>query len=215
MNKMDNGWGVSSAQLFSETVTTVDNGSGIYDGNLAYTGALDANTIIVTYDGTEYTCPSIGEGEYGAPYNDSNPDFSVYPFNLFKDGVYVVLTTQTAGEHTITAAIPTLQTSADFSDAVNSCVQLPRSVLVVNADDQVTDKTWNEINNEFVNGVVCIVSGYGPVLQMWYSTSDSKCYMATGCAGSSNGAFDPMIWRTPGASADLALNQYKHNSQMP
>lgn len=131
LNRCDNGWGYESTQLFSETVTTVDDGSGVYNENLAYTGDLTANTIIVTYDGTEYTCPSIGEGEYGAPYNDGNPDFSVYPFNLFKDGVYVVLTTQTAGEHAIAAGVPTLAISTAFQDAVNACVgALPMRCVV-------------------------------------------------------------------------------------
>lgn len=133
LNKMDNGWGVESTQLFSETVTTAVNPDYPEESaiaQLAYSQPIDADTITVTFDGTEYTCPRIptpsGSG-YGAPWSNDleGYDFSEYPFGLGSVGSNpVVLITQTAGEHTVAVSVPTLQTSADFSEAVKSTIDL-------------------------------------------------------------------------------------------
>ena len=214
LNRMDRGWDFDSTQLFSETVTVTDNGSGMYSAQLAYSQLIDASTITVTFDGTEYVCPridSFGSYFYGG-FTEQGPVFTEYPFaiNSTNDANYVF--TETASTHTVVASASSVQTSAYFGDAVNSCVRLP-SILVVDATENVTDKTWSEINDEFVGGGICIVLGYGPVLQMW--VNNNMYYMATGCVGSGNGAFDPMIWRTSGTSADMGVGLYRHNSQMP
>lgn len=126
LNRMDRGWDVvvgTPTQLFSETVTAAGGDSGMYGAELTYSQLIDAASIIVTYDGTEYECPSIGAGEYGAPYNDGNPDFTEFPFNLYTDsGNPASLVTQTAGEHTIavTAAVTSIETSTDFDAAVSN-----------------------------------------------------------------------------------------------
>jgi len=117
LNKMDNGWGYESTQLFSETVTTVDQG-GTNGAELAYSGTIDADTITVTYDGTEYTCPRIDNGDsyfYGG-FNDG-PDFTTYPFFIFSEVGQNQLITPTAGTHTVAVSAPSLQTSADFDAA--------------------------------------------------------------------------------------------------
>lgn len=122
LNRCDNGWAVQETQLFSETVTTSGE-EGLYEGQLAYSYAIDADTITVIYDSTEYTCPSIGEGEYGAPYNDSIPDFSEFPFNLYtrsNEAAYII--TQTAGEHTVAVSTSTVQTSSDFDEAASAAL---------------------------------------------------------------------------------------------
>ena len=330
LNRCDNGWAAERTQLFSETVTTVDDGSGMYVATLAYSGDIYAATIIVTYDSTEYTCPSIGLGEYGAPYSGSGCDFSEFPFNLYTSGGHTTFTTKTAGTHTIAASTESIEksknfskavgywnestqlfsetvttvdqegmnegfftfsqaidadaiavtfdgtpyecvridafggyyyggfsdtgpvftdypfciasdpnnasnmvytedagtyavavasisveASANFAAAVNSCVELPSvPYLLVGIPDGSTDKTWNAICDAYTGGYICIVSGYGPVLQMWYDGSE-RYYMATGCTNPRNGKFDPAIWRTAGASSDLPLSFYKYDSQMP
>lgn len=123
LNKMDNGWGYGSTQLFSETVTTEVDPEYPDDpaaAQIAYSGTIDADTITVTFDNTEYECSRIdsnGSYFYGG-FSTSGPDFTNYPFFIFS-GHINQLVTQTAGEHTVAASVSSLQTSADFAAAVS------------------------------------------------------------------------------------------------
>ena len=140
LNKMDNGWGYESTQLFSETVTTVDQG-GTNGAELAYSGTIDADTITVTYDGTEYTCPliDIGGSHFYGGFSEQGPTFTEYPFAISSSGSYGnFLTTQTAGEHTVAAAALSLQTSADFAAAVNMANPIDLSTLPLRCVEGVT-----------------------------------------------------------------------------
>lgn len=118
---MDRGWNIAEMELFSETVTTADNGYGEYAANLAYIQPITTDTAIVTFDGAEYICPSIhtrGGRFYGGfdPDSDSGPDFSKYPFFISSfDSNSLV--TETAGEHTVAVSSSDMQTSADFDKA--------------------------------------------------------------------------------------------------
>ena len=59
LNRCDNGWGYESTEILSETVTTADTYSGGYGvGELAYSQFINSPTIVVTFDGTDYTCPN-------------------------------------------------------------------------------------------------------------------------------------------------------------
>lgn len=128
LNRCDNGWGVGSTELFSETVTTVDDG-GFNVGTLTYSDFIDSDTLAVTFDGTDYVCnnlesPDAQFAAYGAPWSDalSAYDFSEYPFNFYLDEQGNSLVTETAGTHTITVISDGVVVSEDFSRAVNSCV---------------------------------------------------------------------------------------------
>lgn len=106
MNKMDNGWEADFAQIFSETVIT----EGDIGADLTYSSFIDATSITVTYDGTDYTCAKIdmdGENAYGG-FNEG-PDFTTYPFFIYsasdgEGGGYNSLYTETSGEHTISVS---------------------------------------------------------------------------------------------------------------
>lgn len=117
LNKMDNGWGVESTQLFSETVTT--SGSGMYRATLAYSDTIDAASITVTFDGTEYTCSRIDAfgGYYYGGFTEQGPTFTEYPFTIMYRNAASAVFTETASTHTIAVAAPTLQTSSDFDAA--------------------------------------------------------------------------------------------------
>ena len=210
MNKMDNGWSVDSTQLFSETVTTTDTGQGYATGQLVYVFQQEPPAeAVVTFDGTDYVCER--DSQYG--YGGSN-DFSTYPFYISPAPSQTDIYTAVAGTHTVALGVQGVVVSAAFGEAVNSCVESPSiPYLPVSVVDGATDKTWDEIYDSFIGGFVCVVSGYGPVLQMW--DDGSRCYMATGCTGTRDGKFDPAIWRTAGASSDLPLAFYKYDSQMP
>ena len=76
MNKMDNGWGVQNTQLFSESVTTTAQG-GMNGGVLSYSTLIDSASIVVSFNGTDYTCSRIevfGQYFYGG-FSESGPVF--------------------------------------------------------------------------------------------------------------------------------------------
>lgn len=152
MNKMDNGWGVESTQLFSETVTAAAGQYGNY-GTLVYATQVDAPSVIVTFDGTDYTCNAVVLGgiTYYGGISGGGPDFSEYPFAIESavsaggpNGVY----TQTAGDHTIAVAVSSLQTSADFAAAVSSIVLpiIPTLQIVQN------QTTWQQVYDALSSG---------------------------------------------------------------
>lgn len=119
LNRCDNGWGVESTQLFSETVTTADDGEGFNVGTLAYASTIDADTLAVTFDGTDYECNRIdafGSHFYGGFNN--GPDFTEYPFFIDVEPEGNMLYTQTAGTHTVTAVTLATVTSTAFNNAV-------------------------------------------------------------------------------------------------
>lgn len=118
------GWGVQTTQLFSESVTTADNGSGMNVGVLVYSGTIDSASIVVTFNGTDYTCPRIdafGEYFYGG-FTQSGPDFSEYPFAIDSGSQGNALYTQTAGTYTVAVSASGIAVSDNFSNAVNQCV---------------------------------------------------------------------------------------------
>lgn len=154
MNKMDNGWGIQESQLFSESVTTTAQG-GRNSGALSCSTLIDSASIVVTFNGTDYTCPRIeafgdyfygGIGQYG-------PDFSEYPFAIDSSAERGnMIFTQTAGTFTVTAAGSDMQVSTDFGSAVNTCV-VPQVVV---ATKNVT--TWQAVYDAVSSGkIVCIV----------------------------------------------------------
>lgn len=126
LNRCDNGWEVDSTQLFSETVTTADQ-DGIIMGMLAYGSQIDAPTLTVTFDGTDYTCDATdvdGSYAYGG-IGEEGPDFTDYPFAILSDvsvGGANFTYTETAGAHAVSAVTSSVMTSSDFGAAVNAVV---------------------------------------------------------------------------------------------
>ena len=115
LNKMDNGWGVESSQILSETVTTTASPFGNARGAFAYSEPITAATIIVTFNGTEYTCQvHYNDGTY--TYGDNT--FTTVPFVINSaegDGNYLV--TPEAGTYTVAISAETVEVSADFEKA--------------------------------------------------------------------------------------------------
>lgn len=126
LNKMDPGWGVSSTQFFSETVTTTDTGQGFAAGNLTYVFQSDPpETAVITFDGTDYTCNwnGFGYGEIG----ESGPDFTTYPFYLMIQSGEMgrtIIYTSTASGHTVALSANEIEISDAFNSAVQKCVGL-------------------------------------------------------------------------------------------
>lgn len=164
LNRCDNGWGVESTLLFSETVTTADDGSGIYTGNLAYSSPIDAESIVVTFDGIDYTCgnmsPFPSVSDYGAPWSDNlnSFDFSEYPFNLVSNDSGNVLTTETAGTHTVSSSGSTIVTSADFNSAAQLAVAPTIAAIPTPYSVTVGTTTLKEVFDALAAGEIPVIA---------------------------------------------------------
>lgn len=121
IDTVNNGWSIENTQLFSETVTTASGDFG-YQATLAYATELTASTLIITFDGTEYTCAQQSIGSI-VLYGAADPsDFSEYPFTVLCQGTTNSVITEAAGTYTISATTDGVTTTADFQAAVNSVV---------------------------------------------------------------------------------------------
>lgn len=140
LNRCDNGWAVESTQLFSETVTAVDQ-DGMYSATLVYSQLIDADTVTVTFDGTEYVCQRMdlyGEHFYGG-FGETGPDFTDYPFAIESNGDTNTVYTETAGSHAIAAVGDAIATSSDFSAAVGKCLPILKVELGKTTFQEVSD----------------------------------------------------------------------------
>lgn len=167
----DVGWTVSESAptvLCSESVTTAGD-YGFISGPMTYSTFIDADTIVVTFNGTEYECSKTiinGANAYGG-VGANGPDFSEYPFAIqSEDGYDNTLFTETAGTYTISISAPTetVETTENFRNAVNSV--LGDGVFVVGGtvdpetDDITLNKTWQEIYDAFEDGKAIIPAVY-------------------------------------------------------
>lgn len=148
LNKMDNGWGVESTQLFSETVTTEYDEDMAY-GTFTYSSVIDADALTVTFNGTEYSCPrkpSSGGYFYGS-FSAGKPDFSEYPFAIQSSDIMGnMLYTENAGTYTIAVVAQTAVISANFEMSVTKS----KDFVVVPG---VT--TWEEVHTALLEGCNC------------------------------------------------------------
>lgn len=135
LNRCDNGWVVesSSQQLFSETVTTTLDPDYPDDpawGALAYSTLITADTLTVTFDGTDYVCEKhvMLDGNVYGGWGDDGADFTDYPFAIysseFMGDINNSVATATGGTYTVVASSTSssIETSEQFQIAVNSCV---------------------------------------------------------------------------------------------
>ena len=179
-NEMNPGYSCTETVtlLTDESVTTVFDEVN-NSGKLAYSTSIDADTIRVTFDGTEYTC-NAQEGEmgtlYGAPMGEEGIDWSEYPFQI-SSGLRNDIYTETAGTYQIKVETveEVVETTPCFEKAVNSVVGGGSggggSALIVNGDGLALDKTWQEIKN-------AVMDGRNVLLEM--TAFGSSVYFATG-----------------------------------
>ena len=165
LNKMDNGWGFESTELFSETVTTSQAAFGI-EGALSYSGQVTDPSIAVTFDGAKYTCSAVqittadGYG-YGGVTSEWEYDFTTYPFAIvFSPSEGNVLATQTTGTYAVAVNGQALVVSESFSTAVNKCVDTSSMPFRCVSGETTYDEMQAAILNEgrmlyFTNGSYC------------------------------------------------------------
>ena len=169
LNKCDNGWSVETASttLCEESVTTADDGYGVYSGTLVYSTAITASRLTITFNGTEYICTGRYDSEYaswayGAPWSNdlNNYDFSTYPFNVYSESGYgTMLATESAGTYTIkiTDSSQSIEVSDDFQSAVNSFVDT--SMMPMLCVSGTT--THDEMASAMMGGSILLFQPYG------------------------------------------------------
>ena len=149
MNKMDNGWGVSSTQLFSETVTTATTpmGSG---ADLVYSTPITADSITVIFEGVEYEVNKIDlDGLYGyGTMGGQGPDFTVYPFFILSPSETEApnqIYTETNGTYTVAVNATVVEVGSAFSTAVNSVGMAPFLCQDgVTTEEEISNAMWSE-----------------------------------------------------------------------
>lgn len=117
----------TSEQLFSETVTTVDDGERGYT-DLSYSELITADTLIVTFNGTEYICPAQKSSgnpvvAYGATFDPvtGEPNWDACPFFIQSlPGLGNNIYTETAGTYTVSASAEIKTYTDAFKDGVNA-----------------------------------------------------------------------------------------------
>ena len=180
MNKMDNGWGMGMVALFTQTVTC--EGTGIGTGDVTYSGAIDADEVVITFDGVEYICQKhvvYDEPQYGAQQDEQGDwDFSVYPFVLVC-GQYKTLYTETVGDHVITVSMSGVDVGDEFTEAVVLADAL-QITLGVTSYQEAHDAFYAGKNvfavESYMNAMIRIPIVYvfsGGVLGIRYDTTSS------------------------------------------
>lgn len=162
LNKMDNGWSVSTATstLCNESVTTADD-DGLNVGQLSIS-SITASNISVTYDSATYQCAKDGDGGYG---DDVNFTFSDYPFRIESDGFII---TETSGTHSvkIEATATTVEASNDFQTAVKSVYN--GDIFIATANQT----TWQQIYDAMTAGKAVYVKDVGEDSVSMYTVSE-------------------------------------------
>lgn len=147
--------------LTEESVTTEasEDDDSAY-GNLSYSQYIDADTITVTFNGTEYECPRIsadGDSVYGG-FADGAPDFSEYPFAIGSySGYGNTLATQTAGTYTIKieGTKETITTTPCFEKAVQKVTpptDISPLILTRSGSPAQLSRTFKEIGTAYLSG---------------------------------------------------------------
>lgn len=127
------GGGGSWQTVFEGSVTTTSAPMGALSP-IENLEVLDANTIKVTFNGTEYTCEKNQDGSYGA---ENNSDFSEYPFRITNISGTMTLITESAGTYTLKIEEQQSGGSSDFSTATVTLTNPPQGGGIVEFEQSV------------------------------------------------------------------------------
>lgn len=140
-------------QLFSEAVTT-ETGRFGNEAELAYSSPIDADTLIVTFNGTKYVCPRInlnGMIAYGG-IGAEGTDFSEYPFAIARLGVKNMLFVENPGTYTVSASAEVTGYTDDFATGVNTVVNVKRLINGVTTLDEASSALASGKTMYFISG---------------------------------------------------------------
>ncbi|MBQ3292118.1 MAG: hypothetical protein IJH43_07065 [Mogibacterium sp.] len=187
MNKMDNGWGVFSTQLFNGSVTVDSGGDAETTINpAAFSATTDA---IITVNGTTYNCVGFDDNGYwtfGSPYDAP----SEYPFSFYRSGDTVYFMAKVTGSYTLDFIAVGYEVGTSFETVVKMIASslLPLKIVIGST-------TWQEVYDamsagriafvgsgtamEFVSrlteySIFCIAASGSNVVQTTYYASDAN-----------------------------------------
>lgn len=192
LNRCDNGWSVVSSvsNIFTETVTTEDDGMGYFAMFDYADSTITADPAIITFDGVQYTVsPTYNDPSYFyGTAGGSGPDFTTYPFLIISDDTpSTVIYTETAGQHTVSIGVEStaIEVSNNFKSAVAT------TSLVINDTSGRLDKTWQEIYDAVKMGlnVVIYISAYDELFSI-REIDHFHVYAGTNTTYSANGETD-------------------------
>lgn len=151
--------------LTEESVTTerVEEGN---QGQLTYSQQINADTIKVTFNGTQYECPMVDMGDNAYAYGgvgQGGPDFSQYPFVVTSSAYGNEIYTETAGTYSV--KIETVGSSVETSDCFKKAVRtaLPSPLILdINDNDSTLDKTFGEIKDAYLSGRTVLLDPVNP-----------------------------------------------------
>lgn len=167
---VDVGYECTNEEFFNASgATEVGSGSNPPMYSLSYSDYIDADKIIVVFNGTEYVCKrrtapnNISVSIYGA----STPTFSDYPFVLASQGESGnMLFTKQPMDFTIEAFLPTATVTPCFEAAVKVVTGDSKGVKVIHIEDDegsgfICDTSCDEILETIQNGGYAVASYYG------------------------------------------------------
>lgn len=123
------GWKTTkNVLLIKENVTTVAGESG-NSATLSFTTPIGYDTLRVTFEGVEYTCPKILDGDsvaYGG-FNGTELDFTEFPFAIISASNGNTIYTQSAGTYSVSVSFEYTTYTDDFKEGVSQSIatQLP------------------------------------------------------------------------------------------
>lgn len=168
----------SSTQLFSETVTTVEEGTQ-NTGTLTYAEPIAADTLKVTFNGVDYICTKhsielFTDVDYGAPYvpDTDSHDFSEYPFNITSSDTGVnEIVTATAGTYAISASIETTTYTDTFKKGVAKNSTFYVDFEFDDSDNLTVNKSVSEIREAYNSGanVIGRLEGEGELYSLLFT----------------------------------------------
>lgn len=156
LNRCDNGWSVSSTQLFSGS-TTIDNDGDAVETTINPASFSSATSAAITVNGTTYNCVGFDDGGYwtfGAHFGD----FSTYPFSFYREGDAVYFTAKLAGSYTLGFIAMAYEVGTSFEAAVRKVADslLPLEV-------RIGSTTWQEVSDAMSAGRTAYVTNGGTV----------------------------------------------------
>lgn len=160
-------------QLFNETVTTELDSESPDDpacGYFAYSTQITADTITVTFDGTDYVCEKftmLGANAYGG-WDDDEVNFTDYPFVILSSPITNEIRTPTSGTHTVSVAgtSRSIETTPAFEAAVNSVADT--STMPMECVSGVT--TFADMTRAYGAGRILFFKTHEEIMQTKYIT---------------------------------------------
>jgi len=150
----------TSTPLVSETVTANETSFGGM-ASFTYDEFINAEPIIVTFDGVKYTCdrsfPSNDRRSfYGATPAESGYDFSEYPFSISSAknevGTLNSIVTQSPGEHTVSISTESITYTDAFKKGVAENSTFYVDFEYGTEDTVTTNRTLSEIQEAHKSG---------------------------------------------------------------